>query len=64
LRRIASLSTKEVARLGTLCLPFQWGVPMVEYASSTAQDTVWALLIETVGALESIEGICRVQGVD
>jgi 2-keto-3-deoxy-L-rhamnonate aldolase RhmA len=37
---------------------------MVEYASSTAQDTVWALLIETVGALESIEGICRVQGVD
>ena len=37
---------------------------MQEYASTTVHDTVCMLLIETVGALESIEDICQVEGVD
>lgn len=42
----------------------RWGVSMAEYASTTAQDTVCMLLIETVDALENIEEICQVEGVD
>ena len=37
---------------------------MAEYASTTVHDTVCMLLIETVGALENIEAICAVEGVD
>ena len=40
------------------------GVPVVEYASRTAQYTGWMLLIETIDALESIEEICWAQDVD
>jgi 4-hydroxy-2-oxoheptanedioate aldolase len=42
----------------------RWGVSMSEYASNTVRDTVCMLLIETVGALENIEEICQVEGVD
>jgi 2-keto-3-deoxy-L-rhamnonate aldolase RhmA len=42
----------------------RWGVSMAEYASTTVHDTVCMLLIETVSALENIEEICQVEGVD
>ena len=42
----------------------RWGVSMPEYASTTARDIVCMLLIETVDALENIEEICQVEGVD
>ena len=42
----------------------RWGVSMLEYSSSTVRDTVCMLLIETVDALENIEEICQVEGVD
>jgi 4-hydroxy-2-oxoheptanedioate aldolase len=41
----------------------RWGVSMAEYASTTVNDTVCMLLIETVDALENIEEICQVEGV-
>ena len=65
-RCVASLRYPPVGKRGWG--PFvshsRWGVSMQEYASTTVQDTVCMLLIETVGALESIEDICRVEGVD
>ena len=42
----------------------RWGDTMAEYASTTAQDIVCMLLIETVEAVENIEEICQVEGVD
>lgn len=42
----------------------RWAVSLSEYAASTANDTVCMLLIETADAVENIEEICRVEGID
>lgn len=42
----------------------RWGVALGDYAAGPATQTVCMLLIETLGALESIEDIARVEGVD
>ena len=42
----------------------RWGVDLADYAGGPALDTVCMLLIETVGALENIEAICAVDGID
>lgn len=42
----------------------RWGEPLFDYAQKRAGDTVCMLLIETAGALEEIEAICAVDGID
>lgn len=42
----------------------RWGVSLSDYAANTARDTVCLLLIETADAVENIEEICSVDGID
>jgi 4-hydroxy-2-oxoheptanedioate aldolase len=42
----------------------RWGVDLFDYLGSRGGETVCTLLIETRGAIENIEEICRVEGLD
>ena len=42
----------------------RWGVPLFDYVEGPGHDTVCMLLIETAEAVENIEAICAVPGVD
>jgi 4-hydroxy-2-oxoheptanedioate aldolase len=42
----------------------RWGVGLFEYLPQIAEQFVCLLLIETRAAVENIEAICRVEGVD
>jgi 4-hydroxy-2-oxoheptanedioate aldolase len=42
----------------------RWGVPLFEYLPQRGGETVCMLLIETLAAVENIEAICRVDGID
>jgi 4-hydroxy-2-oxoheptanedioate aldolase len=42
----------------------RWDVPLLEYAKGPALETVSMVLIETVDALQNIDAICAVEGVD
>src|SRR5919206_5368555 len=42
----------------------RWGVGLQDYLPQRADETVCVLLIETRAAVENIETICRVEGVD
>jgi 4-hydroxy-2-oxoheptanedioate aldolase len=42
----------------------RWGVSLTEYAANTATNTVCMLLVETAEAVDNIEEICRVEGID
>ena len=42
----------------------RWDVPIFEYTAGPARDTVCMLLLETRDALENIDAICAVEGID
>jgi 4-hydroxy-2-oxoheptanedioate aldolase len=42
----------------------RWGVGLFEYLPRRGEEAVCVLLVETRGAVENIEAICRVEGVD
>lgn len=42
----------------------RWGTPLFEYLPRRGEDAVCMLLIETLAAVENIEAICRVEGID
>jgi 4-hydroxy-2-oxoheptanedioate aldolase len=42
----------------------RWGVPLFEFLTQRGGETVCMLLIETLAAVENIEAICRVDGID
>ena len=42
----------------------RWGVGLFDYLPQRGDETVCMLLIETRAAVENIEAICRVEGVD
>jgi len=42
----------------------RWGVPLVEHVARTGADTICCVFLETVEAIENIEEIVRVPGVD
>ncbi|WP_309139775.1 aldolase/citrate lyase family protein [Siccirubricoccus sp. G192] len=42
----------------------RWGVGLLEYLPQRGDESVCVLLIETRAAVENIEAICRVEGVD
>jgi 4-hydroxy-2-oxoheptanedioate aldolase len=42
----------------------RWGSQLFDYASGPAQETVCMILLETVGAVENIDAICSVKGID
>jgi 4-hydroxy-2-oxoheptanedioate aldolase len=42
----------------------RWGVGLFDYLPQIGEQTVCLLLIETRAAVENIEAICRVEGVD
>lgn len=42
----------------------RWGASLFDYAANLARDLVCMLLIETADALQNIEAICRVEGID
>jgi 4-hydroxy-2-oxoheptanedioate aldolase len=42
----------------------RWGVELFDYASKRGGDTVCGLLIETKAAIDNLEDICRVEGID
>jgi 4-hydroxy-2-oxoheptanedioate aldolase len=42
----------------------RWDVPIFEYATGLAHSTVCMLLIETIEAVQNIEEICAVEGLD
>ena len=42
----------------------RWGVPLFDYTQGPGQETVCMLLIETVDAVENIDAICAVEGID
>jgi len=42
----------------------RWGTPVFDYVAGPGRQTVCMLLIETVEAVENIESICAVPGVD
>ena len=42
----------------------RWGVGLFDYLSQRGDETICMLLIETRDALENIEAICQVEGVD
>lgn len=42
----------------------RWGTPLMEYPSGPGRETVCMLLLETKDAVENIEAICAVDGVD
>src|SRR5690348_839951 len=42
----------------------RWNVGLFDYASGPGRDTICMLLIETIEALENIDKICAVEGID
>jgi 4-hydroxy-2-oxoheptanedioate aldolase len=42
----------------------RWGVGLVDYLPQRGDETICALLIETRAAVDNIEAICQVEGVD
>jgi 4-hydroxy-2-oxoheptanedioate aldolase len=42
----------------------RWGVPIFDYAGGPARDVICMLLIETRDAVENIDAICAVEGID
>lgn len=42
----------------------RWGVELFDYMGSRGDATVCSLLIETRSAVENIEEICQVEGID
>ena len=42
----------------------RWGVSLLDYLPQHGEQTVCMLLIETCAAVENIEAICKVEGVD
>ncbi|HUC19765.1 MAG TPA: aldolase/citrate lyase family protein [Acetobacteraceae bacterium] len=42
----------------------RWGTPLSDYASGPGQETVCMILLETADAVENIDAICAVQGID
>ena len=42
----------------------RWGTPLFEYLPRLGDETVCMLLIETLAAVENIEAICGVEGID
>ena len=42
----------------------RWGAPLFEYKNQRGAETICGLLIETRAAIDHIEDICKVQGVD
>jgi 4-hydroxy-2-oxoheptanedioate aldolase len=42
----------------------RWGVSLFDYAAGPARETICMILIETADAVENIEEICRVEGID
>ena len=42
----------------------RWGVGLFDYLPQRGDETVCMLLIETRAAVENIEAICRVEGID
>jgi 4-hydroxy-2-oxoheptanedioate aldolase len=42
----------------------RWDTPIGEYAAGPARDTVCMLLLETREAVENIDAICAVEGID
>jgi 4-hydroxy-2-oxoheptanedioate aldolase len=42
----------------------RWGVPLFDYKDRRGAETICGLLIETRGAVDRIEEICKVEGVD
>ena len=42
----------------------RWGVGLFDYVAKRGGETVVMLLIETVAAVENIEAICQVEGID
>ncbi len=42
----------------------RWGVGLFDYLDSRGEQTVCTLLIETRSAIENLEAICQVEGVD
>jgi 4-hydroxy-2-oxoheptanedioate aldolase len=42
----------------------RWNVELLDYLPKRGADTVCALLIETKAAVDNIEDICRVEGID
>jgi 4-hydroxy-2-oxoheptanedioate aldolase len=42
----------------------RWGTPLMDYAPGPGRDTVCMLLLETRDAVENIDAICAVEGID
>lgn len=42
----------------------RWGVDLFDYLAQRGEETVCALLIETRAAVDNIEEICQVEGID
>lgn len=42
----------------------RWGTQLFDYVTGPGQETVCMLLIETVDAVENIDQICEVEGID
>jgi len=42
----------------------RWGTPLFDYVAGPGRETVCMLLIETAEAVENIESICAVEGID
>ena len=42
----------------------RWGTQLFDYVAGPGQETVCMLLIETVDAVENIDQICEVEGID
>src|SRR5829696_7991952 len=49
---------------GPLVAHSRWGVDLFDYLDSRGDATVCALLIETRSAIDNIEQICKVEGID
>jgi 4-hydroxy-2-oxoheptanedioate aldolase len=50
--------------MGPFVAHARWGVGLFDYLPQRGEDTVCILLLETRAAVENIEAICRVEGVD
>ena len=46
------------------CAHSRWGTQLFHYVAGPGQETVCMLLIETVDAVENIDQICEVEGID
>jgi len=42
----------------------RWGIPLFDYLPQRGSETVCMILIETAAAVENIEEICRIDGID